>query len=405
MIFIKLAWRNIWRNKKRSIIVLISIIIGLVAIIFFEALSVGLTNQMVDNQIGIHTAHIQIHKYGFNDQKLIQNYLPHSDHLFSDLQALKEIKHMSRRIISYGLITTAENSSGILIVGIIPEEEKKVTNVSQYLIEGNYFLTSKKEIIISKRLAKSLALSINDKVVLLATRTDGRVGSELFRIVGIYQTPISTFDRSTVYISLPDAQEMLGMGRNISEIAIISSSFNEVLKTKVVLAQKLGTEYEVLSYHDLIPSLVMQQEMTGSWMLIIYVIIGLAMIFGIINTFLMSVFERIKEFGVLKAIGMHEHRMFLMIIYEALLLGVLGAVIGSILGLSLVAYLAKVGLNFAVFSEGLSAWGIAAIIYPKINYIGVIKASFVIIFISMLASMYPAFKAIRLKPVEAIRYV
>lgn len=405
MIFIKVSWRNIWRNKKRSVIVLSSIVIGIIAIIFFEGLSVGLVNQMVDNQIGIHTTHIQIHKYGFNDEKLVQNYLPNSDRILNELGQINEIKNFSQRIISYGLITTAENSAGIQIVGIIPEREKYVTRISEYLIEGNYFLTNKKEILISRRLARSLGLGINDKVVLLASRVDGKVGSELFRVVGVFQTPNSTFDKSTIYISLGDAQEMLGMENEISEIAIISSNEIDVIKLKEKIAQKIGSEYEVLSYRDLIPSLVMQQEMTGSWMLIIYIIIGLAMIFGIINTFLMSVFERINEFGVLKAIGMNDWKLVIMIVHEALFLGIIGAAIGSILGISLVAYLAKVGINFALFSEGLSAWGIAAIIYPEIEYFGVLKAFIVIVFISVLSSIYPALKALRLQPVQAIRYV
>ncbi len=405
MIFLKIAWRNIWRNKKRSIIILISIVIGVIAIIFFEALSVGFVNQMVNNQIGIHTAHIQIHKNGFNEEKLIQNYLPNSSKILNELRQLNEIKHMSQRIISYGLITTAENSTGILIAGVIPEEEKNVTKISEFLIEGSYFLTNKKEILISKRLAKSMDLSIDDKVVLLASRVDGKVGSELFRVVGIFQTPNSVFDKSTIYITLVDAQEVFGLNNNISEIAIVSSNLNEVAKLKDKIAKIIGAEYEVLSYHDLIPTLVMQQEMTGNWMLIIYIIIGLAMIFGIINTFLMSVFERINEFGVLKAIGMNEQKLLLMIVYESLILGIIGAIVGSIFGLSLVVYFSKVGLNFALFSEGLSAWGIAAIIYPEIVFFSIIKAFLVVGSISLLASLYPALKALQLQPVKAIRYV
>lgn len=403
--FLKLAWRNIWRNKKRSVIILISIVIGIIAIIFFEALSVGLVNQMLDNQISIHTAHIQVHKHGFNDEKLVQNYLPNVEEVVVNLKKINKVKFISRRVISYGLITTAEKSSGILIVGVVPEEERNITKISEYVIEGNYFLKNKNEILISKRLAKSLGISLNEKIVLLASRVDGKVGSELFRVIGIFQTPNSAFDKSTIYINLRDAQEMLGLGNNISEITIISTNVNEIMMLKENIAHKLGPNYEVLSYRELIPSLVVQQEMTGSWMLIIYVIIGLAMIFGIINTFLMSVFERINEFGVLKAIGMHNRKLFLMIIYEAIFLGILGSFVGSVLGLTLVIYLSKVGLNFAVFAEGLSAWGISAIIYPEVELTGVVKAVVVIIVISVLASMYPALKALRLQPVQAIRHI
>jgi len=164
-------------------------------------------------------------------------------------------------------------------------------------IEGRYLSGAKHEILISERLSETLDIGIGDRVVAMASALDGKVGSDMLRVVGLYQSANSSFDRMCIYIPLENAQEILRVGYQISEIAVIANDLNTVTAIKNDLLEKLGTSYEVLSYHDLIPSLLSQMEILEQSMFIFYFIIGLSMIFGIINTILMSVFERIQEFG------------------------------------------------------------------------------------------------------------
>lgn len=402
---LKLAWRNLWRNTRRSLIVLGSIVVGVSVIIFYDAIVVAFLNQSLSNQIGTHTAHIQINRAGFNDNKTVQNFLPNFEAVESVLGKHEGIRNFSRRIISFGLLNTAYNSTGIALVGIDPDTEPYITTIHKLLVEGRYVSGQPNEIVLSRRTAETLNVGLGDRVVGMATALDGTIGSELFRVVGLYQTMSSAFDKAHAYIPITDAQRMLGLGNNVSQLAVITEDIKVVPQLKIVLQESLGTDYEVLTYAELMPLLILMMEVSEQSMVLIYIIIGAAMVFGIINALLMSVFERIREFGVIMSIGMSNGRLFLMIVLEALLLGVAGTLVGTVIGGSITLYFQSAGLNFAAFSEGLAAWGISAVLYPELALSTIFRAGVVILITCVVASIWPAVKTMRLQPVEAIRYV
>lgn len=402
---LKLAWRNVWRNKRRSIIILGSVVVGMAIIVFFDALVAAFLNQTFENQIGSHTAHIQINRKGFNDNKTVQNYLPDVETVESLIRKNPGISHYSKRIITFGLLNSAYNSTGISIIGVNPDEEQYVTTIKQFIVEGRYFDGGTNEIVLSRRTAELLQVGPGDRIVGMASTLDGEVGSEMFRVVGLYQTVSSGFDRMHVYIPLATAQQMLGLGENISQFALLASDLDEVQVLRSTLQDSLGDEYEVLSYAEIMPLLLTMIDMSQQSMVFTYVIIGIAMIFGIINALLMSIFERIREFGVIMSIGMKNNRLFIMIMLEAMLLGVIGIIGGTIIGGGITLQLQSSGMNLAAFSEGLASWGVGAVIYPELSMITIVRAVFVILITCVLASIWPAVKVIRLKPVEAMRYV
>ncbi|RMF56999.1 MAG: ABC transporter permease [Calditrichaeota bacterium] len=401
----KIAWRNIWRNKRRSLIVLTSIIVGLVAIVLYDSLSVGMIYQMLENQIGSYVAHIQIHKNGFNDNRIIQNYVPSPHKVDSLLQKEKFVKAYSKRVLSFGILSSATNSSGVYLVGIRPEMESRVTKIHTYITEGTYLTGKSHEIVIGKNLADKLKVGIGDKVVAMASSLHGNIGAEVFRVVGIYQSFSSQFDKIYIYVNLHDAQNMLELEDNISEFALLLENSELSQNVKNRLSTQLGEEYEVLTFQELLPMLVLQIDVYKESIFIFYAIIAIAMIFGIVNTMLMSVFERIQEFGVLMAIGMKNSRVFFMVLLEALILGTVGTIVGFILGYLIYIPLSHTGIDFAMFSEGLKAFGVGTVIYPVLTLQSVVSALLVIPFISVIGAIYPAIKAIRLEPINAIRYV
>ncbi len=402
---LRLAWRNIWRNKRRSIIILGSVVVGMAIIVFFDALVAAFLNQTFENQIGSHTAHIQINRKGFNDNKTVQNYLSDVETVESRLRENPGISHYSKRIITFGLLNSAYNSTGISIIGVNPDDEQYVTTIKQFIVEGRYFDGGANEIVLSRRNAELLQVGLGGRIVGMTSTLDGSIGSEMFRVVGLYQTVSSGFDRIYVYIPLATAQQMLGLGENISQFALIASDIDDVPVLRSTLQDSLGDEYEVLSYAEIMPLLLTMIDMSQQSMVFIYVIIGIAMIFGIINALLMSIFERIREFGVIMSIGMKNNRLFIMIMLEAMLLGVIGIIGGTIIGGGITLQLQSSGMNLAAFSEGLASWGIGAVIYPELGMITIVRAAFVILITCVLASVWPAVKVIRLKPVEAMRYV
>ncbi len=402
---LKIAWRNIWRNKRRSSIVLISVVVGVIAAIIVDGLSNGMLNQMLFNQINSSVSHIQIHKKGFNDNKTVQNFIPEYKKVLDIVKNNASVKNYSRRVITFGLLSSASNSSGVYINGVDPREEQNVTDIKKSVIEGSYLTDKGRGIVIGKNLAEKLNVSIGDKVVAMSNTPDGSVGSDVFRIDGIYETFSSEFDRINIYIPIEKAQQMLNIGDNIHEIAIITNDYNRVSVVKNEIAAKLNGDYEVMSYLDLLPMLIVQMDFYKETMLIFNLIIGLALIFGIINVMLMAVFERIREFGVLMSIGMKTTKLFRMIVTESFIIGIIGTVLGIAVGLLIQLPLSHSGINLSMFAGSLKSLGVGAIIYPETTYENLFSLVIMIPLIAVIAAFYPAYKAAKLEPVSAIRYV
>jgi len=404
-LLLKLAWRNIWRNKRRSMIVIGSVMVGVIALIIIDGLNNGFLSQMLFNQVDLNISHVQIHKRGFHDNKVVQSFIPDKKKVEKILRKNGKIKHFSERVVSFGLVSSAVSSSGVFILGINPEDESKITTVSKSIIKGKYFNGKGREIVIGSKLAEKLKVDLGGKVIALANRPDGSIGSEVFRIVGIFRSPSSNFDKTYIFVPIKTLQRMLGIGNNIHEFAIVTQNYNLAETVRDEIKQELSDKYEVLSYHDILPLLIMQMDLYKETMYIINMIIGLALIFGIINSMLMAVFERVNEIGVLMAIGMKNGKIFSMILLESLLIGIVGTVFGVFIGLGLNEILSVQGIDFSLFSKSLESWGIGAVIYPHLSLENLITTFLMIPFITMLGAIYPAWKAIKLEPVAAIRYV
>ena len=402
---LKIAWRNIWRNKRRSLIVLSSVVVGVIAAILVDGLSNGMLEQMLFNQINSNVSHIQIHKKGFHDNKTVQNYIPDYPKAVQAVKNNPSVKYYSERVITFGLLSSASNSSGVYINGINPGQEQNVTDISKSIVEGSYLKGGGRDIVIGKSLAEKLGVGIGDKVVAMSNTPDGSVGSDVFRVKGIYETFSSEFDRINIYIPIGKAQQMLDIGDNVHEIAIVTTDYEQAGKVRNEIASKLDGGYEVLSYIDLLPMLILQMDFYKETMIIFNLIIGLALIFGIINVMLMSVLERIREFGVLMSIGMKNSKLFTMIVTESFIVGLIGTVLGIGLGLLIQWPLSNTGLNLSMFAESLKSFGVGAIIYPETTIENLVSLIIMIPLIAVIAAIYPAVKAIKLEPVYAIRYV
>lgn len=400
---ISLAWKNVWRNKKRSIIILTAIALGLWSGLFASAAMYGMWDATVNSAIDRDLGHIQIHSKAFEKEKLIGNYISNGNEIESEVKKAEGVKASSGRTLIEGMASSAETSWGVNIVGINPNEEKNVTDINNKIISGNYFANNKKnQIVISQKLADKLGIKLNSKMVLSFQALDGSLIYAAFRVTGIFKTESSIFDASHIFIMQEDLYRIMNSKPIINEIAIRTASIQTLNNVLNNLKQKFPN-LDVQSWETLAPELSLSYKSIELELNIFLGIILFALLFGITNTMLMSVMDRIRELGVLIAVGMKRIRMFILIILETILLSITGGILGIILGTLTIVYFSNKGIDLSLFAQGLSSYGISSMLYPSLPFSTYPTLTLMIIFTAIISSIYPAVKAIRLNPAEAIR--
>ncbi len=391
-----LAWKNIWRNKKRSLIILVAITLGLWAGLFSVAIMIGSWDTTVNSTIDRNLSHIQIHTKEFKDESLISFYIPAGNKLADEISELNEVKDVSARVLIEGMASSPSSS-------IDPDREKNVTTIVNYMVEGEYFNGIKRNpILVGKKLAEKLGLKLHSKIVLSFQSVDTTLTYAAFRIVGIYKTESTPFDEAHIFVRKFDLYKIMNSQLIINEIAIRLNSSEDLDTTYAKLKEHYSSLY-VESWKDLAPELEMTYEFLIVEMQIFLGIILAALLFGITNTMLMSVLDRVREFGVLIAVGMKRIRVFLLIMIETIILSLFGGIIGMALGTLTIWYFSDKGIDLSLFSEGLSAWGMPTVLYPilPLYFYGVLTT--MIIITGILAAVYPSIKTIKLRPADAIR--
>ncbi len=403
MIF-KLAWRNIWRNPARSFVVIGAIIIGVWSVIFLMGVMQGLINSYVENAIKRETSHIQIHHPDYMKDKESKFYMDHADQILETIGQIPGVRATTIRSQSNVMIGSSHGTRGIRINGIIPGREEKLTGLADLIVEGSYLEEGKKnQILLSARLAGKLKVKLRSKLILTFQTLEGEIISGAFRIKGIFDTKNAMFDDNIAFVDISSMNELLGK-ENIGHEAMIYVENVEKMDSSVVLLKKAFPDLLVQNYREISPELGLFETQIGMAGRIYMVIFMLALIFGIINTMLMAVLERVRELGMLMAVGMNKLKIFSMIVLETILLGVVGAPIGIGLGYLITSYYSTRGINLVIFSkEGMEQFGMTNFIFPSVTPEDYIFLAMSVFITALLASLYPAYKAIKLNPVESIR--
>ncbi|HSL89874.1 MAG TPA: FtsX-like permease family protein [Ignavibacteriaceae bacterium] len=400
---LSLAWRNIWRNKRRSMIIIAAIAVGLLCGLFASAVMFGMGDSLINTTIDRDLGHIQLHTKTFIDDKLLTDTIPAAPKILSEIKTQPNVTGASARIIIEGMISSATSSGGVRITGIAPNDEKYVTTIHNQIVTGSYFENDEaNQILLGYKLAENLGIRERSRVVLSFQGLDGSIIYGAFRVTGIFRTESTMFDRSTVFIRENDLLTLLDSDPIYHEIAIRLNSVQNVDSLYVDL-QILYNFLSVQNWKELAPELKLMDEMMGLMMNIFLGVILFALLFGITNTMLMSVMERVREFGVLMAVGMKRRKVFLMIILETIVLSFFGGIVGIILASITVAYFGVAGIDLSAFAAGLSEFGMDAILYPILPIYFYASITIMILFTAVFSAVYPAIKAIRLKPATAIR--
>ena len=399
----KIASRNIWRNKKRSLIIISAVSFGLWAGIFMTAFYNGVIEQRINTAITSELSHIQLYHPEFRNDYDIKYYLPEGRKTVQKIAQESLVKTVSGRVILKGMIASASGSSGITINGVMPKEENKVTNLGGKIIRGNYFNPNNtNEIILSERLRKKLKLNLNKKAILTFQDTEGNLASAAFRISAIYKTVNAPYDDSNVFVKITDIDSLGGIPNQINEIAVLLKS-SESLDESQKNLKRIFSKTEIQNWKEIAPELGYTVSVGDKMMFIFMGIIMLALGFGIVNTMMMAVLERTREIGMLMALGMNKFKIFIMILMETFFLILAGCPIGILLALVTIGITQRTGIDFSQYSDAYSSFGYSSIFYPCLSLRQFGMMLLLVVITAFVSALFPARKALQLNPAESLK--
>lgn len=405
--FIKIAWRNITRNRSRSIITISAVAIGLCALIFLKGFVDGADHQMIENYTDLLVGHIEIHRQGFQKNMGIEKNISDAQEITSLLQTIPDITAFSPRVKDFALISSPESSSGILLLGIDPVSEKNVSTLHKRLRQGRFFQKNDdNKIILGKQLAENLKVSLDDKVVILSQASDGSTAAAAYEVCGIIEAGAEEIDKGLALITLKAAQDLLVLEKRVSEIVVKTASLDHIDKITQLLRSKINQKkFEVLNWKDISPMTYQWLQFDMVFTSLILVIVLIVVASGILNTVLMGVLERIREFGIMLALGTKPGQVLFMVATESFLLGFFGVLVGTLAGVGLIVFFGTNGINLSIISHALNNFYIGSIIYTRLDTGSIAVYALIVLLVSIVVSVFPAIKASRLSPIEAIRHI
>jgi putative ABC transport system permease protein len=404
MIIVLLAWRNIWRNKMRSLIIMGSVALGLMSGLFVLSLYKGIMEDRVRTVIDTEVSHLQLHHPSFKEDYDAKYLIDDGEKIMDSLETMSAVLAVTSRTISQGMLATGTGSSGIQILGVDPEKENIVSQLRFKIIQGPGFKPGKKnQLIVGKKLADKMNLNLNSKVVLTFTDRESNIISGAFRVAGIYQTDNAPLDERILFVKQKDLNAYLAFDNQFHELAVILKNDSDLEK----IQKRLQSSFPGLlieSWSELSPETKLMIDTTDQYSYIFITIIMFALSFGIINTMLMAVLERSREIGMLLAIGMNRIRIFSMILTETIFLTLTGVPVGILITWLIVSYYHQQGLDIsALGGKAMSEFGFSSMIYPAIPWEKMVSEMAIVLTAAILSSLIPAIKAIRLRPVEALQ--
>ncbi len=401
---LSISWRNIWRHPARSGVLLAAIVAGLWAGIMASSLTNGWVKQRFDNMIQEELAHVQIHHPEFLVEREAGMYIPRAGDLISFLEQDGRVRAFTPRTLSDAVIQSPMTASGVQIRGIDIRSEPGTTTFHENLTKGEYLDTGvRNPILLGEKLSERLNVGIGNRVVLSFQDLDNQITSGSFNIVGLFRTASTPYDERNVFMRAEDLNTLLSDRTIWHEIAIMLH--DESLSSE--LAGDLNDRFDGIAaetWYELSPELRYLTDVGGSLTFYIMVVIMLALAFGILNTMLMAIFERMRELGMLMAVGMSRVRVFLMIMLESVILTLTGAAAGLVLAHFTVNHLGRKGLDMtAIGGDSMAEFGYDAVVYPVAGTGDYVTTILLVVFTAIIAAVYPAIKALRLNPVDVIK--
>lgn len=403
-LLVQMAWRNVWRNKRRALLLFCAMTAGLVGVLFTMGFARGYLRQMEDQAVLAYEGHLKLLAPGYNENPIVENNMAPLGDLHAAWDRDPFLAAWCERVVAPGLLSTPRQSRVVTLLGVDPAREAAVSMVARTIAEGR-FLTPDDEskVLISAWLSRKLQLGVGKKLVLLAQRLDGELGSASFRIAGLFDTGNSGFDRHHVLLLRSAAADLLATKDRITEVTFLLRDHEDLDAAGAALRSAIeGRPVELYTWQQRLPLIQEGIEISERFIFIYYAIFYIAMAFGIVNTLLMAIGERTHEIGVMTAIGMSRARLVGVFLLESLFIGLLAAVLGVAAGWLVVRTLGLSGIDVSAFAEAWGSLPIGRVLYPSLSARGMLGAAVTTVLVSLLVSLYPAARAARLAPVQAI---
>ena len=407
-LFLEIAWRNLWRNYQRSLIMIAGIAVGLFGLLVYHGFSNGWLYEMVETAIEVELADLQVSREGYLENPVPSNAFAADSALIADLAAAPGVETVAPRFKAAVLISSAEKSSRLELVGIDPVLESTATIIAASIDSGAYLEPGdNRRIVLGGPLAGNLGVGLGDKVVIMAQDKDNELQSYLFRVGGLFNSTSPLYDKIAAFVTLESMHSLIGRKGEVTSILIrVSQSAN--IDSVAAVLHRTGIadrpSLKVQPWWELSKLLAESINMFNSFVWIFYAIIYLAMAFGVVNILLMSVIERTHELGVMRAVGTTPGQIMLMVLLESAMLGLVGIAVGGGSAWLVNSYLEIHGIDLSFWSSAMGFMGLSNIIYSKINPIHWIAAFVSAEAAVLVAALWPAWRASRLKPVEAIQF-
>jgi ABC-type lipoprotein release transport system permease subunit len=404
-----MAWRNIWRNPRRTILTICAIAFASLLLVFMLSFQFGSYETMINTSVKIHTGHLQIQADAYQTKKSMRLVVPNPVKIAGILDAIPNIEAYTFRGQAFSLISSSERTYGGVVTGIDPDHEAGVSRLKSLIRQGEFLSSDDtNQALVGKLLAKNLRVKTGDELTVIGQGRDGSIAATVVKVKGIYSSGIDEFDRASIHIPLKTFQEVYTMQGAVHEVVVIADSLRNLDTLKRTIKANLSSlnlkkPLTVLDWNELMPGLRQSIEMDLISGLIFYLLLVLVVAFSILNTFLMAIFERTREFGVLMAIGTTPGRLTKVLLIESMSMTFVGIVAGIIVGSMITVYFQSHGIEISGASELLSQFGITGRMYPKLSLLSAVSGPLAVLIITFFAALYPALKVRRMRPVEAMR--
>lgn len=401
---LKMAWLNLWRNKRRTVITVMSIFFGVVLSTMMGSMQAGIYGSMIDNVVKTYSGHIQIQHPDYKENQNINNTIKEEPGLIDSIKSIEHVITAVPRLKNFSLISNGDKTRIGMAIGIKPVEENGLTGLKKWVSKGNYLEPGDSGLLVAKNLAKHLGASIGDTIILISQGYHGANPAGLFPVRGILDFPTPELNSFGVYMDIETARQFFYAPNMMTEIAILADDYEEVPQIESKLEGMFDDKYNYLSWQELSPELVQFiNSDKGSGVImkaILYLVIG----FGILGTIMMMMAERKREMGVMVAVGMQKIRLSKVIWYETLMIGFVGVILGLLISIPLVAYLTANPIPITgEYAEAYSQFGMEPVIYFKMASQVFLDQMLIVFLITLVISIYPYRVVRKLNTIEAIR--